>query len=316
MGQRKNFVTHFAFGESAWKVLLQRNLRVAGKGRRFPDLDVAFNHRGHLWANSEHKRPKTKGMGVEKSEMPRNPDTAFLGYAKGDLPLPRAIAEHRFAYSRERSVGMTAPPGATTLDDFPVPLARAFEAAFGPSQQQPRPSSVQWVSLLEEYEQSLRQCAAEKLHHYSSAAANCPWCRMEDRLGVVLFVPSYRSYTGPVPEFDPGSGGFDLAKLWAQITAIKIPARSQLTPTLSQVTAQPSAQARAAKFKRGGFQGASYAAFMVAGLILISVPKFWLVSLGLVIGGFVLRSREVDVAFSLRQRFVAIESQWDTALED
>jgi DNA-binding helix-hairpin-helix protein with protein kinase domain len=246
--------------------------------------------------------------------MGRHP---YVGaYVKGELPLPRAIAEYRFAYSRERNVGMTAPPGAITLDDFPVPLARAFEAAFGPSQQQTRPSAAQWVSLLEEYEQSLRQCATERLHHHSSAAASCPWCRMEGRLGVLLFVPSYRSYTGPVPEFDPGSGGFDLAKLWAQVTAIRIPARSQLTPTLTQVTAQPSAEARAAKLKREGFKVASYAAFVVAGLVLISVPKFWLVGLGLVIVGFVLRSREVDVASSLRQRFVATETQWDTALED
>ena len=246
--------------------------------------------------------------------MGRHP---FVGaYAKGDLPLPRAIAEHRFAYSRKRNVGMTTPPGAASLDDFPEPMASAFEAAFGPSQQEPRPSAAQWVSLLEEYEQSLRQCATEKLHHYSSAAASCPWCRMERRLGVILFVPSYRTYTGPVPEFDPGSGGFDLGRLWTQITAIKIPARSQLTPTLSQVTAQPSAEARAANFKREGYKVASYAAFVVAGLVLISTPKFWLISLGLTIGGFVLRSKEVDVASSLRQRFVATETQWDSALED
>ena len=55
-------------------------------------------------------------------------------------------------------------------------------------------------------------------------------------------------------------------KLWAQIEAIKIPARSQLTPTLPQATAQPSAEARAAKFKREGYKVASYAAFVVAGL--------------------------------------------------
>ena len=32
--------------------------------------------------------------------------------------------------------------------------------------------------------------------------------------------------------------------------------------------------------------------------------------------GFVLRSQEVDVASSLRQRYVTTESQWDTAIED
>ena len=244
--------------------------------------------------------------------MGRHP---YVGsYSRGELPLPRAIAEHRFAYSRQRNV--SPPPGTASLDDFPEPVALAFEAAFGPSQKGNRPTAAQWVSLLGEYEQSLRVCATEKLHHYSSAAGNCPWCRMESRLGVILFVPSYRSYTGPAPEFDPGSGGFDLAKLWSQIVAIKIPVRSQLTPALPQTTSHPSAVARSAKLKREGYKFAYYAAFAVAGLIVISVPKFWLVSLGLVIVGFMLRSQEVDVASSLRQRYGTTESQWDAAVED
>jgi DNA-binding helix-hairpin-helix protein with protein kinase domain len=219
--------------------------------------------------------------------QPNAVDHAVLGKVRADtaqkaaqleMPLPRAIAEHRFAYSRQRNVGMSPPPGAVTLDDFPAPLAQAFETAFGPPQQATRPTAAQWVALLEEYEQSLRACQVEKLHHYSNAAKNCPWCRMEARLGVILFVPNYRSYTGPVPKFDPGAGGFDLGKLWAQIEAIKIPARSQLTPTLPQVTAQPSADARAAKFKREGYKVASYAAFVVAGLVFISAPTYWLAS--------------------------------------
>jgi DNA-binding helix-hairpin-helix protein with protein kinase domain len=246
--------------------------------------------------------------------MGRHP---YVGaYAKGDLPLPRAIAEHRFAYTRQRNVGMSPPPGAVSLEDFPAPLAQAFEAAFGPPQQSNRPAAAQWVSLLGEYEQSLRVCSTERLHHYSSAAKDCPWCRMESRLGVILFVPSYRSYTGPVPEFDPGAAGFDLAKLWDQIESIRIPARTQLTPTLLGGTTQPSAEARAAKFKQESYKVASYVAFVVGGLVLISAPKFWLVSLGLVVAGFALRSKEVDLSSELRQRYMTTESQWDTALAD
>ena len=168
--------------------------------------------------------------------MGRHP---YVGaYAKGELPLPRVIAEHRFAYSRQRKVGMSPPPGAVSLDDFPEPLALAFESAFGPGQHAMRPTAAQWVSLLGEYEQSLRVCAKEKLHHYSSAASQCPWCRMEGRLGVILFVPSYQNYTGPVPEFDPGAGGFDLARLWAQIDAIKF--RRGLSSRLPCLKAHPS----------------------------------------------------------------------------
>jgi DNA-binding helix-hairpin-helix protein with protein kinase domain len=246
--------------------------------------------------------------------MGRHP---YVGaYANGDLPLPRAIAEHRFAYSRQRSVGMSPPPGAVSLDDFPAPLAQAFETAFGPLKRTYRPNAAQWVSLLEEYEQSLRVCSTEKLHHYSSAAKNCPWCRMEARLGVILFVPSYRNYSGSVPAFDPGAGGFDLAKLWTQIEAIKIPARSQLTPMLPQGTSQPSAEVRAAKLKQESYKVASYVAFVTAALVLISTPQFWIASLGLVVVGFVLRSKEVDVSSTLRQRYMITESQWDTALDD
>src|SRR5262249_27568999 len=148
----------------------------------------------------------------------------FVGaFAKGHLPLERFISEYRFAYSNQRNVEVTPPPGACSLDDFLPPLAHAFEAAFGPSQKDKRPTAAQWVALLEEYERSLRICPAVKLHHYSSAAPNCPWCRMEGRLGVVLFLPTYATYTGSTPVFDPGSTGFDLVKLWSQIEAIRIP---------------------------------------------------------------------------------------------
>src|SRR5262249_35032799 len=48
----------------------------------------------------------------------------------------------------------------------------------------------------------------------------------------------------------------------------------------------------------------------------ISTPQFWIASLGLVVVGFVLRSKEVDVSSTLRQRYMITESHWDTALED
>jgi DNA-binding helix-hairpin-helix protein with protein kinase domain len=246
--------------------------------------------------------------------MGRHP---FVGaYAKGDLPLERAIAEYRFAYSKERNVGLAPPPGTVSLDDFLFPVARAFEAAFGPAQQANRPSAAQWVSLLGEYERSLRVCSATKLHYYSSAASNCPWCRMEGRLGVVLFLPTFTSYIGPMPAVDPGSGSFDLIKVWAQVEAIRLPDRSRLTPTLPQQTPQPSAEARAAKTKRDGIVAGSYLAFAAAAIVLFTVPQLLIISVGLLVLGFVLRSRQVDVSSALGQKFLATESQWDAALQD
>ena len=55
----------------------------------------------------------------------------YLG--QGDMPMDRAIAEYRFAYSSRRgSTLMEAPPNVPTLADLPLSLADAFERAFGP----------------------------------------------------------------------------------------------------------------------------------------------------------------------------------------
>jgi DNA-binding helix-hairpin-helix protein with protein kinase domain len=244
--------------------------------------------------------------------MGRHP---FVGsYAKGDLPLHRAIAEYRFAYSKQRHVGITPPPGTVSLDDFLSPVARAFEATFSPAQQE-RPTAPQWVTLLEEYERSLRVCTNSKLHYYSSAASSCPWCRMEGRLGIVLFVPVYTSYIGSTPVFDPGSGGFDLLKVWALIEAVRLPDRSRLMPILPQQTPQPSAEARAAKLKRDGLVAVSYLSFVAAAVLLFTVPQLMIFAIGLVILGFVLRARQVDISSSLRQKFFLTESEWDQALQ-
>jgi hypothetical protein len=125
----------------------------------------------------------------------------------------------------------------------------------------------------------------------------------------------YRSAPGPVLR-----ANFSAVGLWAQIEAIKIPARSPPTPMLRQATAQPSPEARAGKFKLAVYKVGWCTAFVVAVLIIISVPLFWLGSLGLVIVGFVLRAKEVDVGSTLRStlrsRYVSTESQWYTALED
>jgi DNA-binding helix-hairpin-helix protein with protein kinase domain len=39
---------------------------------------------------------------------------------RGDMPIEKAIKEHRFAYSQLRSAGMDAPPGHQSLPIFPL----------------------------------------------------------------------------------------------------------------------------------------------------------------------------------------------------
>lgn len=239
--------------------------------------------------------------------MGRHP---FVGsYAEGEMPIQKAISEFRFAYSRERSVGMTPPPGACTLDDFPGPMATAFEEAFGPSQRDHRPTSLKWVSLLEELERSLQKCPANSLHYYASAAKNCPWCRMEKRLGMVLFLPANFTIPGT------GTGDFNLQQLWAQIEAIRIPTRAELTPAFPTAAHAPSPEAVAAKQKSEGRIWLAALGVLIAILIAAAGPALWFVAVGVAIWGFVLARKKNDVSPIFQERFFSTESEWNEALD-
>lgn len=129
------------------------------------------------------------GLGVVLFQllcMGRHPFTGT--YTRGDLSPADAISQFRFAYSRQRNVDLKPPPGACRLEDFPTTLGAIFEAAFGPGGPRLRPSAQQWLEAVDELQKSLRQCAASPLHHYSSAAAECPWCRMEKATQTRLFI--------------------------------------------------------------------------------------------------------------------------------
>ena len=104
----------------------------------------------------------------------------------GDLSIQEAIKQNRFVYSQLRKVGATPPPGAPSLDDFPRAIRYAFEAAFGPAGR--RPTAGNWVDILAAFEKRLMRCGLDKMHLYWSESANCPWCRIEAKTGVALFI--------------------------------------------------------------------------------------------------------------------------------
>jgi len=171
--------------------------------------------------------------------MGRHP---FAGaYEHGEMPLEKAIEEHRFAYSTKRAVGMRPPPGTVALGDFPPPLRAAFEAAFDPGAQ--RPTAPHWVTLLEMLANDLRSCPSDRQHRYSSAASECPWCRIERLVGVVLF-PS----PGSTKPSGGGSsaGGFDLRAIWKAIEAVPLPPVTPPNPRLPDVDPPPSREAQGA----------------------------------------------------------------------
>jgi DNA-binding helix-hairpin-helix protein with protein kinase domain len=215
--------------------------------------------------------------------MGRHP---FVGiYTRGEMPIEKAIAEFRFVYSRKRQVGMMPPPGASDLTDVPEHVAEAFEAAFGPRSSSSRPTASRWIPLLDGLEKSLRKCAQNSIHYYSTVAKSCPWCDMENVLGVVLFIP-YVPIFGPTTATDPGAASFDLDKIWAEIEAVPIPDPNRIIPVLTGThSISPSKSARKTKWRRTVSIASTVGSAVVAIIIATLAPAMWFFVLG---GGLLL----------------------------
>jgi DNA-binding helix-hairpin-helix protein with protein kinase domain len=149
----------------------------------------------------------------------------------GDMPMEKAIAECRFAYSSDRSrTRMEAPPHVPTLEDLPSDLARAFEVAFSPkSMNAGRPTADDWCRVIQDAETRILRCKSSPSHDYFREAANCPWCRMERGFpGFVAFTANVQiNQTTPA----------HLSQLIAAIRAVPDPG---VAPPL--VTSMPAVQ--------------------------------------------------------------------------
>jgi DNA-binding helix-hairpin-helix protein with protein kinase domain len=204
--------------------------------------------------------------------MGRHP---FVGaFAKGDMPMERAIFENRFVYSLIRDVGMTRPPGAASLTDFPSYVADAFEQAFSPNADR-RPSAETWINILVKLESAIIQCSNDNLHYYPQVATECPWCRMENKLGILLFLPNFISRGASA--LDPGAASFNLAATWAAIEKVVLPSQAQLQPVVPAIDYVPSPEAKKAKLKVSQSKIIGLATLILAGAIAFAWPSGWLV---------------------------------------
>jgi DNA-binding helix-hairpin-helix protein with protein kinase domain len=246
----------------------------------------------------EYTPPELQGKPLDK--VVRTPDHDAFGLAvvvfqllwmgrhpfsgrfdKGDMPIERAIAENRFAYSRARSVGMTPPPNVPALTDFPQEIGVAFECAF--SSAAARPTARDWVGLLDRLEKNLKLCGSVSSHYYPWQATKCPWCAMEAATGAELFPPALASSLGA----GATATSLDIAALWRAIQAIAPPTELQL-PQFPTVKAEPSAkalQARGANSRRKAF---GFVLISVSVALLFGVPSLAMLSLGGAIWGAIL----------------------------
>jgi DNA-binding helix-hairpin-helix protein with protein kinase domain len=95
----------------------------------------------------------------------------------------------------------------------PGELADLFERAFAERGTSPvgRPRAGDWWDILDPLENKLRRCSADSVHHYYAGLSSCPWCRLEEESGVLLFL-SADSITK-----------IDLKREWQKLEAIRPP---------------------------------------------------------------------------------------------
>ena len=110
---------------------------------------------------------------------------------QGDMQIERAIAERRFAFSRDRATTLVDPPPASlNLSDMPSALGDLFEVAFCGNSVNgtPRPTPAQWVEQLDALMRQRQICSFDNLHVHYDQLKECPWCRIEDEGGPSFFV--------------------------------------------------------------------------------------------------------------------------------
>ena len=244
--------------------------------------------------------------------MGRHP---FVGsYSQGEMPIERAITEYRFAYSQKRQVGMKPPPGAMTLADLPQPIGLAFETAFGPPTGSPRPTAKQWVLLLEALERQLKLCPTNNLHFYPTIAASCPWCRMEQALGITLFLSPQS--TAPAGNFNANAVGFDLTKIWAAIEAVNLPPSHLPDPVLPNTSLQASDAAVAAQKENARHHTVGAMALAAAGVLLVAASSAWVLWIPMGIFGVFRLVGQSPETEKFKSRLAAEEKRWAKAFSD
>ncbi len=172
----------------------------------------------------------------------------FLGV--GEMPLERAIREHRFAFGQDAvSRQMQPPPGTLALGAIPASVNELFRRAFLSPH---RPPARDWIEPLESLAKSLKKCHLHTGHHFYQGLADCPWCELEMRARIRLF--NFGAAT------NQNRGHFRLDEVWQEIENVATANISQIlepaagNPFLPLVTTSETAREIAtAKRRRVSF---------------------------------------------------------------
>lgn len=131
-----------------------------------------------------------------------------------DMPIEKAITEFRYAYGRNAAKRQIAPPpNSVGPAIIPGQIGELFERAFAEAGMREcgRPTAGDWWDALDPFESRLRQCGTDRVHHYYAGLSSCPWCRLEEVSGVLVFL-SADSITK-----------IDIRREWQAVEAIRPP---------------------------------------------------------------------------------------------
>jgi len=105
------------------------------------------------------------------------------------MPIERAIAESRFAYSRDTSRTRMAPPPYTPSMDVAGPaVTELFEQAFHADVLKGgRPGPEAWIDGLGALKAALVPCKTVLWHYHLPGTRQCPWCAIEQPTRTKLF---------------------------------------------------------------------------------------------------------------------------------
>jgi DNA-binding helix-hairpin-helix protein with protein kinase domain len=165
---------------------------------------------------------------------------------RGDMPIEEAIGESRFAFAPDtQRTQMEPPPNCITLDDLSPEAGELFVKAFSPGgSQNGRPTGEQWAAAMDSLSRQLKACSANRAHVFFQRLLRCPWCAIEGRTGILLFLGYAVSF---------GDAGFNIKGYLAQITAIPGPGPgSSLDWKRLTANIKATRPARVAGWKRKG----------------------------------------------------------------
>ncbi|WP_218971559.1 helix-hairpin-helix domain-containing protein [Neobacillus soli] len=248
--------------------------------------------------------------------MGRHPFSGrYLG--SGDMPIEKAIEQHRFAYGKNaKQRDMQQPPGTLPLDFYSKELAELFEKAFSQSgsNNNNRPKATEWITVLEKLNKELVSCPLNQAHTFSKEHNNCPWCEYEGKTGLVLFTAVIKSKLGT-------ENVFQLNLIWKKISSIS-PPYDQNLPDPFAYSQNPSEEIIkiGKKFKRKKIMRLSVAIILgIFSLLLTFSGGMGIYPIGGVIASIVLGLKKAkDLQFeeiylgyeNLNRKWISLLERW------